>query len=258
VEKTYRWEFELIDGHRIQTELDSHHLDLRNRFFGIPDDMGPEQRLLDVVTQFRDDRLHKIEHNHQLPVDFSYSPAVVVHIIPRGSLRNQYDFSVSRDDVLCPLSASRMDHRPTAEGVAGFVPSREGNGVEAYTNLYRNGRVESVRAIPVNKRDGPNGINPAFFQGAVYKRLGDYFETLSENGIEPPAYVCLSLLGAEGHDIALGGWRGGHDPNKTFNTSPLTPDPVEVTGFTELFEETLEEPVTRIWNDAGYMGSMNY
>lgn len=256
VEETYGWEFELIDGHRIQTELDSHHLDLRKRFLGIPDDAGPEQRLLNEVTQFREERLRRIGQNDQLPVNFQYSPAVVVHIIPRRSLRDQCEFSVSREDVLWPLSVSGMNHRPTAEGIAGFVPSREESGVEAYTNLYRDGRVESVRAIPVNEIDGRKVFSPKYFEGAIYEQLSDYFETLSENGVEPPAHVCISLLGVDGYGIALGGWRGGRDPNKTFNTSRLTPDPVEVTDFTDDPEEMLEKPVTRIWNDAGYMGSM--
>lgn len=256
VEETYGWEFELIDGHRIQTELDSHHLDLRKRFLGIPDEAGPEQRLLDEVTQFRNKRLRQIGENNQLPVEFQYSPAVVLHIIPRGSLLDKYEFSVSRDDTLWPLSVSGMNHRPTAEGIAGFSPSREGDGVEAYTNLYRDGRVESVRAIPINESDGRKMFSPKYFEGAVYKRLPDYFDTLTKNGVEPPAYVCLSLLGAGGYRIALGGWRGGRDPNQTFNTEPLTPEPVVVTDFTEDPKALLEDPVTRIWNDAGYMGSM--
>lgn len=37
VEQEYEWRFKLIDGHRIRTELDSHHLDLRKKFLSIPD-----------------------------------------------------------------------------------------------------------------------------------------------------------------------------------------------------------------------------
>lgn len=255
VEDEYSWEFELIDGMKIQTELDSHHLDIRKKFFSIPDD-GPEQRLVDEVESWRDMRLDKVRRNDGLSVNFEEFPAVVLHVLPRDSIVGNVEIELKRKDNLWPIKTRGMNPKPFADGVTGWKPKPDGSESEAYTDFYRDGRIEAVRAIPVNDRGDSKLINSEYVGPAVYDSLNGYLEELENKDVEPPYYICLSIFGVEGLSIGVGGWRGSTEPNQQFTKSIVQCDPIEITDVDADIEDELSEAVDRIWRAAGHWGQV--
>lgn len=255
VEDEYGWEFELIDGYRIQSELDSHHLDLRKKFFSIEDD-GPEQRLMDEVESWRSTRLERIQNNDGLSVNFESSPAVVLHIVPRDFFVGSVDIQLNPEDRLKPISVKEWDSKPFADGVTGWAPNEDGRESRAYTDLYHDGRIEAALRLRVMDRGDSKLINGNHIGDSVYESLDEYLEKLDEKGVEPPFYLCLSLFGVQGLSIGIGGWRGSTDPNQQFSKSTIRCEPVEIGEYDADIEEELSEPVDRIWRAAGHWHRM--
>lgn len=253
VEAEFPWTFELIDGLRIQKELDAHHLDLRKRFFGISDD-GPETKLLDELESWRDQRIKKIKNNDGLSVNYEHTPTVILHIVPRSALVGANNIELGRDDELSPIKLNGWNAKPFKDGITGWAPNPDGTESRAYTDLYRDGRVEGVCKIEPFDRGDKELINPDYFQKHIFNSLNKYLRKLREKGIETPVYVSLSLQGIEGMGIGVGGFRGSVDEGQVFSTDPLTPEPVEVTSFESSVEDQLEDMVDEIWRDAGHWG----
>lgn len=189
-------------------------------------------------------------------MNFEFSPAVVLHIVPRNSLTGSINISLKREDRLCPISVRGWNPKPFADGITGWAPKEDGREARAYTDLYYNGRIEAVRRIPVNDRGDKKLINGNYFGSAVYESLETYLEKLDEKGVEPPFYVCLSLFGIERLSIGVGGWRGSVEPNQQFSKDEICCPPVEISDFDVNFEEELSEAVDRIWRAAGYWNQM--
>lgn len=180
----------------------------------------------------------------------------MLHLIPRESVLNGRKIPIRTDDYLRPIGVHGWNPRPIADGIVGWAPTKDNLGVVAYTTLHEDGRIEAVRGIPVTDRGDKYLVNSAYFEGDIYKSTQNYFEKLEEKGIEPPIYLCLSLLGVEGLAIGIGGWRGSVEPDQKFRTSPLLLDPVEMDSYRVDIEQELADEVRKIWRDAGHWGSM--
>lgn len=251
VEDEYNWDFRLIDGSRIQTELDSHHLDLRKNFFGIPDD-GPEKKLTDQVEGWRNKRLKNIQNGSQLSVAYDKSPSVVLHVVPRESLVGTVDIELSRDDYLKPINASGWNPKPIPNGIAGWQPLPDGSEANAYTDLYANGRIEALTSMKTFDRENKVLFNPDYFEDYCYSALEVYLEKLATKGIKTPIYVCISLLGIEGLGIGVGGFRGSIEKNQNFSEDVVKTDPVEIVEYSVDIEEVLNDEVENIWRAGGH------
>ena len=251
VENEYNWDFELIDGSRIQTELDSHHLDLRKRFFAIPDD-GPEQKLTDQVEAWRDERLNNVRNGDKLSVEYTESPSVALHVIPRDSLVGTLSIQLSRDDRLQPINAHGWNRKPNRNGVTGWQPLPDGSEAKAYVDLYDDGRIEAVTYIDSFEREDKELFNPDYFEDHCYSALDEYLEKLEAKGVKPPIYVCISLIGIEGMGIGVGGFRGSVESNQKFTEDIVKTKPVEIPNYDTDVENVLEDEIDEIWRAGGH------
>lgn len=99
--------------------------------------------------------------------------------------------------VMPPFGSSGYDWQHTLEGLATFSP-RQADGTRAYTLLFRNGTVEGVAQLPVQKE----GAYDAVFLGHVEQyTLAGWASLLSiaqQFEIEAPFYCLLSVINVRG------------------------------------------------------------
>jgi hypothetical protein len=210
---------------------------------------------VEKVRQFRQDRINKIVHGGgQRPVHGD--GRLIVHIIPFASL--QSDFQVDLNQVyqqhgrFAPLGSNGMTPRFNFDG---FINERGGAINHGYTQIFRNGIVEAVKAGMVRKPEQfPEGVVPAVsLEEHFFEQFHRYMDALRDLQVPPPFAVVITLEGASGAMYWV-----RQDPYGDDNPPPIEYDPlylpeclINAYGDNIEYQKAVRPAFDALWNAAG-------
>jgi len=91
----------------------------------------------------------------------------------------------------------------------------------------------------------------------LYEALGKYLKVQQKLGISPPVVLMLSLLGIAGYYMEIGR-PGLYQGNKIIHEDTLLLPEELIDDLSKSDEEIMKPLFDRIWNAAGWEGSMSY
>ena len=211
--------------------------------------------IVEKVRQFRQDRINKIKHGGgQRPL--RGDGRLIVHIIPFASLLS--DFQVDLDQVyqqrarFAPLGSDGMSPRFNFDG---FINERGGDVNHGYTQIFRNGIVEAVKASMVTKPEHiPSGVVPASsLEEHFFGQFPRYMDALRDLQVPPPFAVVITLEGVNGAMYWV-----RRDPYDDNNPPPIEYDPlflpeclINTYGSNLEYQQAVRPAFDALWNAAG-------
>lgn len=156
------------------------------------------------IRDFRFDRLAKIQAG-ETPVPLPAGDVLVLHIVPFAATTGRRIPAASElasaEQNFKPMRAnSAAGSRFNLDGIVVFAGGNPGER-SAYTQLWRTGQVEAVRARIVSDRSAPYEPQPSptvvsrDVERNVIDGVRRYLPALAALGVLPPYAVLMSLLG---------------------------------------------------------------
>jgi hypothetical protein len=211
------------------------------------------ETLPERMRQFRAERLAKIVAG-ETPVALNNGSKMILHVVPLSVFSRKDVCDLSEVDAPpidpVPMGASGWDHRYNFDGLLAYCAGR------AYTQLFRDGRIEAVEAGVIQRGSDRKAISCAF-EEIVVSSLENSLQVQKKLGVAPPLVVMLTLIGVCGYRIV--GWGGFDEPD----SGPIDRD--DLLSDEHIIEESdcdcarMMKPIfDAIWNAAGLSRSMNY
>lgn len=162
--------------------------------------------LVDRVRVFRAERVASISAD-QAPALVDRRGRFVVHIVPLTTFSNMtaVDLEAAYQTQMgfLPIGSSTMGGRFTFDGLLVTSGSREAGGVDAYTQVFRNGVLETARG-DYRSEGGTNRWAWGNLDRDLFSFLPEACRSLGKIGVGPPYVVMLSLLGFRGTTLQRG------------------------------------------------------
>ena len=153
------------------------------------------QTVREQMIEFMKNRLCNIISSSINDIVIKESPRIVVHLIPFASF--------SEDTPSIPINAMEaysnknsdyaIQNRINFDGK--FILNNDGHA-EGFTQLFRNGIVEYVKAVPVNQST-VKLFNPIIFK-EIFQNIDSFLQYLSASKIDVPIRLSISLIGFRG------------------------------------------------------------
>jgi hypothetical protein len=223
------------------------------------DEMG----LADKMREFRNYRVSQIIAN-ETPVILANGPRIVVHILPMQAFRSSpqtIDFKLltkgyQYEDIR-PIYWHFQSERINFDGLLSYAKSLTDGIVPAFTQIYRDGRVEATESGLLHRVHGrPHQILFSSTEPEMVKTVAGALSIYKKSRIQPPVVVFAALLGVKGmticpHDRYLGALHAIDRDHL------LTPE-VVINGFHEDLDQSLKPIFDCIWNACGYHDALSY
>jgi hypothetical protein len=190
------------------------------------------------AVSYRRERLGVIKSG-DTPVKLGLPARFVLHVVPAAAfeLDARVDLSGLRlhnaglTPIAAPGSSAVFPVEHNADGFAAFANGL--GGPYSYTQLFRNGIAEAVRApysaeksyIPVHEKQS--------YEWEIVYALAGILTTQRQLGIEPPLYVMLSLVGISGHVILTGEY--GQVVGRAIKRDEISPRELLIGSYDEVF-----------------------
>ncbi|HXG98062.1 MAG TPA: ATP-binding protein [Gemmatimonadales bacterium] len=225
---------------------------------------GRAQDVAERLNLWRLDRLTKIEAA-ETPVRLQAGPRLVLHMIPLSAFDPGLVArlpSEPGDENLFPLYSRGYDGRPNFDGFVTYYSPGGRDPRTSYLQLFRNGSIETVDTLLL----AANASNPLVEERIIpsvaleyrlIESLEKYLKVARSMGVEPPAFVGLTLMGVKGYSLYV-------DPQfRTSVPAPIDRDPLIIPAtLVEDFgvppDVMLKPAFDTIWNAAGYPESIHY
>lgn len=174
-----------------------------------------EPSLAERIRDFRFDRLAKIAAG-ETPVRLVDRSCVVLHVVPfesmdgtpRYAIKDLYDHWTEFD--LIRSRPEGLDRKINLDGLVTHGGTQEGSGYFNYTQVWRSGAIESVRAgIVVLARNGERGVSSGTQERNLINTLTSHLTVAKKIGLPFPLVVMVSLIGVAG--ARLGAGQGRHE-----------------------------------------------
>ena len=209
------------------------------------------------LRAFRADRIIALRNN-DTPIPFPDDPKIVLHCIPIESFAGQTQYDVlpfnQNPLLLRPMGSTSYDRRLNLEGIVAF-----GGGAppHTYTQLYRTGIIEAVRARTLAHEYGGKMLIPSvLYEQTVFNYLPHCFQVLRQLGANVPVFVAVSLLGTRGLEMGVDqfGLEAGY-PIK--DDALILPESI-VQDFSTPVGKVLKPIFDLVWNACGLPASKNF
>jgi hypothetical protein len=200
--------------------------------------------------------------NAKVPLTERDGGILVLHLIPESCVvkRKTLDGPTLKEHGarIRPLGNHGGTTRFNVDGFLNQSGSRE---VRAYSQLFRDGRLESVMSdvgYPVHPHveNAPLAIRCGLVERAAFEVVGDYLTFCQATQFEPPLWLFSALLECKGFRILRGAFRdligGGID------RSPAFLPELEIPGFETDVQKLLRPWCDTFWQAAGLERSFNY
>lgn len=199
----------------------------------------------DRIRRFREERLARIVAD-DMPAQIRDKARLILHIVPLsglGSLESP-DIHLAEPQELPMLDRSGWNKRVNFDGVLIY------NEPRSYTQLYRNGAIETVRGIDSADQNGNRFIPTGAVEDLLTEALAAYGRLATRIQVEPPWVVLVSLLNVRGVRLGLDSRLGMNlDPIPIDRDSLVFPDLLGQEGRSE--EEVLTPVFNMLWQAAG-------
>ena len=214
------------------------------------------------IRNFHFERLSKIGSD-ETPVPLEEKPKIIFHLIPYSSFEFNLPISplpVDKDIWLLPLIYSYVaGHRYNLDGLLVY-DERGGNLSGAYTQVFRNGIIESVSTrLFGSGSDVDDYIPSETFEIELIKALKSCISLYQKLSLNPPFVLLVSLTGVKGYKLAvsqsLDRWR--QHTHKIDRDLLFLPE-VLIENLTADSVTILRPVFDAVWNSAGWMKSYGY
>jgi hypothetical protein len=226
--------------------------------FGLP----IEEFVYQQMREFHFNRLDLIA-NGNAPLDNREGGVIVVHLIPESSVLEHR----SIDANILATRGSRI--RPLGDGggntrfnVDGFLNRSGYRGVRAYSQLFRNGRVEAVMSgvgyrVRPEAEKSPYVIRCSLTERAVLEVVHDYLELCEEIHFEPPIWLFSALVECKGFRMMTD--KAFQDLSKEeVDRSPAVLPEFRITNLRSGVQELLHQWCDTLWQASGLQRSLNF
>ena len=218
--------------------------------------------ITDTATQkiknFREERLGNIISG-QTPFEMITNKSyLLLHMVPLNSLTvgTLYDINPSQYDKLIPMYASSWDTSFNFDGYIAF--SRDSNRqVYSYTQLFKNGIIESLYADFLREGEKDRFLNPNSFEPEILRSLNKYLTVQKATGVQLPIFIFLTFIGCKDFTIYTERVRFDRHILK-FHRDILYLPEVLVESFNTEPHEFIRPILDSIWNSCGYNCCPNY
>lgn len=207
------------------------------------------------VREFRRSRLARLQAGEG-PVGMAKGALVVLHAVPLSSLDPggpEIDLkSIRADDDAAPIgfaTQSGDSNRYNLDGLVRYVEFEA--GVEAYTQVFRNGVLEGVNTGLLGRRSPNSGIEGNIFDPEIRAGIGRFRALTKRSGKGAPIAWMISLVGVKGECIRASGSRKG----EPFVQDLVLPDPVVQESPEERYVNLCHRLLDPIWQASGWEGS---
>lgn len=221
---------------------------------------GGAAMAVEKISNFRAERLGRILANEG-PVRLKGNPKYVLHLIPVNAFSgaHRYDLQKLRElhSYLMPFGGMGFNPRHNYDGYLAYSPDDE-EGAAAYTQVFRNGIVESARGGYSRRSVEEKRIPQIAFERDAMEVLGRHLKLMKEMEVELPVLAMLSMMGVRG-------FRLHHESGFYLFGEVWAIDRDVLTMPDVLIEDydcdpafTLKDSFDIYWQAAGYPHCMNY
>lgn len=227
----------------------------------------------EISERMKSFRAHRIDEiiKGPPPAFLSSRELIVIHVLPVSAFDTPAILdlaSVLQNDLglAHPLagqvSLEMLDARYNFDGIIAHRRLvREGDRTQYYTQVFRNGCLETANSRILEARtDGTTGGVLTNYEFWVEETVRRFMQLLEKNSIDPPIFVMLSMIGVKGRSI---GWKlfDGFDPEAPpgqIDRDPLLLPEIRIDTFAPDYYEALKPAFDIVWQSSGLPGSFNY
>lgn len=224
---------------------------------GLPREEIIFQRMMDFHLQ----RVSALV-SHDVPLQSRDGGILILHLIPESCIfsRGLLDGKTLKEQGkrVPPLG----DHGGTTRfNVDGFLNYSGHPEVSAYSQLFRDGRFESVMSdvgYPVNRQveKTPYAIRSGLIERAVFKVVENYLRFCNDFDFEPPVWLFSALVECKGFRMVTGAFRDVSE--KAVDRCPAVLPELEIANFDAEPEQLLRPWCDALWQASGLERSFNY
>jgi len=220
--------------------------------------------LIERIRSFRINRIGDIKTGYS-PVTLA-APArfLSLHLIPLSAFTSRY--TINSQSLLKlkegeytasfkPLYTGGWNHRINLDGVLAYT--KEGNGISTYSQMFRNGIVETVDTILVSERTNDKVLPMYLIEQKVMDQVKNYMVLLAELAFQPPVYAFLSLCGVKEYRVARPERNIFLEPEPIVVNEILLPE-VVLESFEANIAHAFRPVFDMIWNASGISKSFNF
>jgi Schlafen, AlbA_2 len=211
----------------------------------------------DRIRAFRQERLARVTSG-DTPCEMAREPGtLLLHIVPLAAFSrgNQIDLGRAQQlqDSLRPMGAMGYTQRFNFDGmiVATGAPTH------AYTQLFRNGVIESVRVKAIAQYQGHPIIPSVDFDQKILEVLPLYFNALQALDVPPPLVAMLTLDGVRGAILGINANQLAIEVPApiTHSVLELPEVVVESYGTEHDYQRAIRPAFDALWNAGGFQAS---
>lgn len=211
------------------------------------------------ITDFRSDRIGKVITGDS-PIQIADGIIQILHVLPLQTLLNNLVLDVdtlSGSRVPVMSSEFGLNSRINVDGVV-FHRTLTDRGSGSYTQIFRNGFVESVRVFQKNIEVKKAVLPSVKFEKEIIDFLRELKRVYAELTIEGPIVLLYSLLNVKGAQLGVANSAWLDEGEGVFDRNQiLLPDLIIDDDQTD--EGVALRPLfNMVWNAAGYRTSLNY
>lgn len=213
---------------------------------------------IERARAFRVDRTIALS-NGQSVVALAPGPKIVIHCIPVEALLGQAQYDLmpfyNNPGLFPPMGTSSWDRRLNFNGLLLFN-SRSTS--RSYTQLYRNGIIEAVRAgLLGGEYEGERTIPSIAFEKEVIEYVPRCLYALQKIGVNTPIAVALTLTNTRDLRMVTRGGPFVEVGEPVHEDTLMLPEAI-VQDFSIPAPQILKSALDLVWNACGYAYSLNF
>ena len=213
------------------------------------------------IKDFHVQRVSAVEKAN-VPLQRREGGIIVLHLIPESCVfsRSSFDGSTLKEHGtrIRPLGDSGGYTRFNVDGFMNYSGYQE---VHAYSQLFRDGRLENVMSdvgYPVNPHaeNSPYAIRHGLIERAVFESITQYRQFCQAVDAEPPVWLFSALVECTGYRMATGRFRDLSE--QAVDRSPAFLPELLLEDFETPIEQQLRPWCDTFWQASGLERSFNY
>ncbi len=218
------------------------------------------ETITERIRNFRLDRISKIMAN-EAPISSSYNAKIVLHLIPIISFNPAQNYNIdaiaSSPRTMPPIYAHGWNTRHNLEGFLAYSEYEKGKS-SSYMQLYRNGIIEAVEGLLLERDEGKLLIPSIAYEKELIESLDNYLSIFKTLNVEPPIFVFLTLLGVKGYSMGVNRWRYSIHETHTIDRDILLLPEAVVENYDSTAAKILKPCFNSIWNACGFPRALYY
>jgi hypothetical protein len=223
--------------------------------------LSRQEIIFERIKEFHLRRVSALAED-ETPLEKRDGGIIVLHLIPESCIFSRR----SLEGAALKEHGSRI--RPlgnhggsTRFNVDGFLNQSGHQEPRAYSQLFRNGRLESVMSdvgcrFNASTQNGPYVIRCGLIERAVFEVVDDFLKFCQATDFKPPLWLFSALINCTGFRMVTGMY---HDlSDKAVDRSPAILPHLEITNLDGNVQDLLRPWCDALWQASGLERSLNY